>query len=210
MISRITGKLVGVDDHSAEIVAGAITYCVLIPSNINKQILSELGGEVSLFTYHYYEGSTKGGSLVPRLVGFVDEIDREFFLVFTGVQGISTRKALKAFVMPIDKIAAAIETGEARTLTSLPGIGARAAQKIIADLKGKCTKFALKRRLEQACDTTIEIDFRDEAMDVLTQLQYKPVEADRMIENALRVNPALDNIDELLSAIFNQMKDSEK
>ncbi len=206
MISRITGQLISVRDDSAEIQSGSVTYHLLIPSNINKRLLATRGQDVSLFTYYYLEGVGKGANLLPRLVGFTEEIDREFFLVFTGVQGISTRKALKAFVMPIEKIAAAIETGEDHILKSLPGIGPRAAQKIIAELKGKCTRFALKRRLESDEEVPKEVDFKDEAMDVLTQLQYKPVEASRMIERALKADSSISEVDELLASIFNQQR----
>jgi Holliday junction DNA helicase RuvA len=207
MISRISGKLISVTDESAEVMSNGVAYRLLIPSNINKQLLALRDKEVSLFTWHYLEGGAAGGNLIPRLVGFVDEVDREFFLVFTSVQGIGTRKSLKAFVMPIEKIAAAIETGDSITLKSLPGIGERAAQKIIAELKGKCTKFALKRHFEgEEEEPAKETSFKDEAMDVLTQLQYRPLEAGHMIERALAADPSIDDVEKLLSAIFGQMK----
>ena len=206
MISRISGKLISVKADTVEILSHGIAYQVLVPSIINKQLLSLRDQDVALHTYHYLEGSTAGGNLVPRLVGFVDEVDREFFLLFTSVQGISTRKALKAFVIPVERIAAAIETGDTATLKSLPGIGERASQKIIAELKGKCTKFALKRHLEMEEEPAREMNFKDEAMDVLMQLQYKPVEAGRMIERAMTSDPSIDDVEKLLNAIFNQVK----
>jgi len=206
MISRISGKLVGVRDDTAEILSNGIAYLLLIPTILNKKLLALRGKEVSLYTFHYLEGSAAGGNLIPRLVGFVDEIDREFFLLFTEVQGISTRKALRAFVTPVERIAAAIETGDTSLLISLPGIGSRVAQKIIAELKGKCTKFALKRHLEAGDEPLKEPDFKDEAMDVLMQLQYRPIEASRLIERAIRTDASMDNAEALLEVIFNQMK----
>jgi len=52
---------------------------------------------------------------------------------------------VKALVMPIPKIAKAIEERDSRTLERLKGVGKRTADKIIATLQGKVGKFALMR-----------------------------------------------------------------
>jgi Holliday junction DNA helicase RuvA len=207
MISRISGKLLSVSEDMAEVEMNGLTYGVLIPGILNKKLLTLLDSTVSFFTYHYMEGGIGGGNLTPRLVGFLDLVDREFFELFITVQGIGVRKALKALTVSIDRIAAAIETRDMAMLQSLHGIGRRAAEKIIAELNGKCTKFALKKRFAEAEEEPFRTpSFRDEAMDVLLQLQYKPVEADRMIQLALEAEPGIDTTERLLDAIFKMRK----
>jgi len=90
-----------------------------------------------------FEGSQSSGNLVPRMLGFMSEEDRAFFLRFVGVKGIGPRKALKALAMPVRKIATWIESSDAKALAGLPGIGKRAAELMIASLKGKLSSFAI-------------------------------------------------------------------
>jgi Holliday junction DNA helicase RuvA len=207
MISRISGKLLSVGDDIAEVEMNGLTYGVLIPGILNKKLLTMLNSTVSLYTYHYLDGGIGGGSLTPRLVGFLDLVDREFFELFITVQGIGVRKALKALTVSIDRIAAAIERRDMGMLVTLPGIGRRAAEKIVAELNGKCTKFALKKQFAETEEEPFRApDFRDETMDVLVQLQYKPVEADRMIQQALDADSGINTTERLLDAIFKMKK----
>jgi Holliday junction DNA helicase RuvA len=106
-------------------------------------------------------------------------------------------------VMPIREIATAIETKDAARLNRLPGVGARLAEKIIAELHGKTAKFALSRKDEPLAKPDSPVSpFADEATEVLLQLQYKANEAQLMIEKALTDNPKIKSAEELISTIF--------
>jgi Holliday junction DNA helicase RuvA len=122
---------------------------------------------------------------------------------------MGVRRALKSLVIPIKEIATAIETRDSSKLSTLPGVGGRLSEKIIAELHGKTAKFALSK-----VDEPLAIDrthspksFESDAMDVLLQLQYSRMEAQRMIESALKANPDIDGTESLISFIFkNEMK----
>ncbi len=83
------------------------------------------------------------GRMTPRLIGFLSEIEREFFELFCSVDGVGVKKALRAMVRPVKEVATAIEEQDAKTLSSLPGIGPAMAERIIAKLRRKVPKFAL-------------------------------------------------------------------
>ena len=207
MISRVSGKLISVSETVAEVEMDGLTYEILIPEILNKKLLTLLNTDVSFYTYHYLEGGVGGGNITPRLVGFLDRVDREFFELFITVQGVGVRKAVKALTVSIDRIAAAIESRDLGALVALPGIGRRASEKIVAELKGKCVKFALKKRPgEEGAEAARAPDLRDEVLDVLLQLQYKPLEADRMIQQALAEQPDADTAEQLLNVIFRMKK----
>jgi Holliday junction DNA helicase RuvA len=207
MISRVSGKLISVSETVAEVEMDGLTYEILTPEILNKKLLTLLNTDVSFYTYHYLEGGVGGGNLTPRLVGFLDRVDREFFELFITVQGVGVRKAIKALTVSIDRIAAAIESRDLGALVALPGIGRRASEKIVAELKGRCTKFALKKRLdEEGTEMARAPNLRDEVLDVLLQLQYKPVEADRMIQQALAEQPDADTAERMLDVIFRMKK----
>ena len=143
MIARLEGKLVKLDTESALVQVGAIGYEVLLPAYCFAALSDKLGSDVSLCTMEYYEGSPGGGNLVPRMVGFLSSAEKDFFTKYTTVKGVGIRKGLRSLAIPIATIAAAIENGDDKTLMSLPLIGRRLSQQIIAELKGKLQSFAL-------------------------------------------------------------------
>ncbi len=205
MISRIVGKLTRVNDTSALIENGGVYYEVLLPSALADRLKNngQIGHEIAFETIYYIEAGDKKASHFPKLVGFTNPIDREFFSILTQVPGLGVKKALKSLVMPIKDIASAIETKDAARLNRLPGVGARLAEKIVAELNGKVAKFALARDGEPLTrDKTRSPEFADEALDVLTQLQYSRVEAERMIQAALRNKPKVNKVEDLIAIVF--------
>ena len=81
--------------------------------------------------------------LIPRVVGFLSAIDREFFDIFCSVDGVGVRKALRAMVRPVREIARTIEEQDVKQLSTFPGIGEATAERIVAKLRRKVGKFAL-------------------------------------------------------------------
>ena len=210
MISRITGKLESIKDEYITVGINGIFYQILLPSGLIQKLRSsnKEGKEISLYTLYYIEGGFGGGNQFPRLVGFLNEIDREFFEKLVTVKGLGEKKVLKSLTIPIKEIAAAIELGNTDKLSSLPGIGPRMAEKIIAELKGKLSYFALIRESEPlALKHRKVVGFKDETIDVLTeQLGYKRKEAEEMINYALIANKNIKNSEELIKAIFSLKK----
>ena len=144
MITRIRGELAELTEQSALIHVEALTYELLVPAADVPTLLSKIGMPVEFFTLHYLEGQSQGSSFIPRLIGFSSEQDRAFFVLFTTVKGIGNRKALRALVRPFMETATAIANRDTSALTSMPEIGKRSAETIIAELHGKVDVFALE------------------------------------------------------------------
>lgn len=211
MISRIHGKLTKITDQFALIENGGVSYEVMVPSALAERLKEsgKVGQNLSFDTIYFIEAGEKRSNFYPKLVGFTDPVDREFFSLFTQVQGVGVRRALKSLILPIKEIATAIETRDSGKLSTLPGVGGRLAEKIIAELHGKTAKFALSKADEPlAIDRThVHKSFEADAMDILLQLQYNRAEAQKMIESAVKANPEIDGTEELISFIFkNEMK----
>ena len=104
--------------------------------------------------------------------------------------------------MPIADIAQAIESSDLDLLKGLKGIGARGAQKIIAALQGKVSKFVLIRKTDKP-EASEPVDFLQPVYDVLiTQLGHKPTYAKRMVTDALRRNPDIDSPEALFDEVY--------
>ncbi|MBU0759268.1 MAG: Holliday junction DNA helicase RuvA [Candidatus Omnitrophica bacterium] len=205
MICRISGKLIDRREDSIILDVNGICYEVLIPGAVIKCLDGHVGedGVISLITYHYLQVEPSRG--FPFLIGFLNEIEKEFFEKFITVSGIGPKAAVRALKMPISVIARAIDTGDISFLKSLPGIGAQRAKEIVAKLQGKIGKFGL---IQDGTDSEPaqrgKEDIQEQAMDVLLQLQYKKFEASNMIEAALRRNPDIKTAEDLLNEVYKQ------
>ena len=140
----------------------------------------------------------------PRLVGFADSIDKEFFSLFVSVPGLGIKKALKSLIIPISDVARAIETDDAAILQKMPGIGARLAEKIIAELKGKTARFALAKGSKPLAKIEEKPDYADEVLEILLQLQYKRAEAQTILHRAISTGRRFKSSEESLQQIFKQ------
>ena len=201
MIARVTGRLEHIADGSALLdVGGGLFYEVGIPAFDVERLSRRMGQDVIVHTIHYLEGDPSHGQMVPRLIGFLSEVDRDFFRTFTTVKGVGVRTALQALVRPVADIAAAIEAKDATFLKSLPGIGPRSAERIIADLNGKVDQFAGER-----APAAQQLDLPDaamEAMSVLVQLGERRADAQATIERVLAVAPECETAEQILQYAY--------
>src|ERR1700756_5695303 len=143
MITKITGVLNRVLDEEVRLQVGPLEYQVLVPEFVRRQVQTRLGQEVTLHTSEYLDGNPMQGRVVPRLIGFQNEAELEFFELFCTVDKVGTRKAIKALVRPVREMADAIQRQDAKWLTTLPGVGAATAEQIVATLRRKVTKYTV-------------------------------------------------------------------
>lgn len=203
MIARLSGTLVEVADTHAIVELNGIGYQVLICGYAVAELTSKKGDRVTFHTMQYLEGSSAGGNMIPRLVGFLRPEDRAFFERFITVKNIGVRKALKALTIPTGEMAAAIEAGEAKLLSKLPGIGARAADQIIAELKGKLTAFALDHAVSKPLETTVSwTPAQADAIEVMVALGERRVDAERWLERAMQAYPETQTADEWVRVAY--------
>jgi Holliday junction DNA helicase RuvA len=207
MIAKISGKLVQKTDHSLFIDVQGICYEVMVPTPVLARIQEDVDeqGCVHLVTYEYIQISPSSG--IPVLVGFLNEVEKDFFLQFIKVSGIGPRAAVKALDKPISEISRAIDEGNQKFLQTLPGIGQQKAKEIIAKLQGKVGKYGLiqdKQGVSSVGLAQEKPDWQEEVLNVLLQLQYKKQEANEMIHKALERSPDVKSAEELLNEIYKQ------
>ena len=163
-----------------------------------------IGQEISLHTIEYLEGNPMQGRLTPRLIGFLNAIEREFFELFCQVDGVGVKKALRAMVRPVQEVAAMIEDQDAKGLSTLPGIGPATSERIIAKLRRKVPKFALLVARDGPSLETPERDLASEAFEVLRALGHSEADARRLLDEVLTLNKKFKNVEALLHAVYEQ------
>ena len=204
MITKITGKLLSVRPDAATLEHDAFEYEVLIPEFARRQLQNQIGKKVSLHTIQYLDGNPQQGRLSPRLVGFLNEVEREFFLLFCSVDGVGTKKALRAMIKPVQEVATMIEEQDPKGLSTLPGIGAATAERIIAKLRRKVPKFALLITEQFEGAGEIERDIAAEVLDILQSLGHSESDARKRIETALVSKKKHKDAESLINEIYAQ------
>ena len=208
MISEINGKIKRKKESSVIIDCNGICYEVLVPPAIMKSIdnAKTPEGNINFITYHYYQMDPS--KAMPVLVGFLNEIEKDFFEQFIKVSGVGPKAACKALTLSFSVIAGAIDKGDMPLLKTLPGIGEQKAREIIAKLQGKVGKFCLIQDRSSEGLPKIKEDIKEEALNVLLQLQYKKNEAKDMIEKAIKRNPNASSCEEILNEVYKGSKGS--
>ena len=187
-----------------------VCYEVLMPPSILRALPERISdqGEVEVITFHYQQLEVGRG--IQVLIGFLNDIEREFFSRFISVSGVGPRAALKALTLPIPVIAQAIDDADLSVLRSLPGIGEQRAKEIVAKLQGKVGKYALIQTKDAtpAGARTVRLapELEDEAVAVLVQLEYKKPDAKCMVRVALERNPKVATVEELLNEVYRQQR----
>jgi Holliday junction DNA helicase RuvA len=210
MITRLTGRLTAVAEDGATVAAGPFEYEVLIPEFARRQLQQRIGEEISLHTIEYLEGNAMQGRLTPRLVGFLSDVEREFFDLICSVDGVGVKKALRSMIRPVREVAQAIEDQDLKALSALPGIGPATAERIVAKLRRKMPKFALiaAARTAPAESNVVERTVIDDTYAVLVQLGHAEAEARKMLEQALSGKKKYADVQALLTAIYDRTRQS--
>lgn len=202
MFSRITGKIVERRDDRIVVETGGIGYEIVLPPCVSEKVAPSNGEPVALEIYAHLQLDGNAGRVT--YFGFTNAIEREFFEALLSVASIGPKSAARAFALPMTRIAQAIDAGDHALLRTLPGIGQQKARDIVAKLQGKVARFLL---IQAAAETPRAAKpsmpaFAQEALAVLLQLEYKPAEAEAMIEETLRRESSIDDAERLLGEIY--------
>ena len=205
MITSIAGRLVRVSEDEVRLKVGAIEYQVMVPELVRRSLQLQLGEDVTLHTLHYFEGNpARGSRMTPRLVGFTSEVEIEFFELFCTVDGIGVKTALKALVRPVKEVADMIQRQDVNLLATLPGVSASTAERVIAKLRKKVTKFALMVQGPKPSESAMEPSVMEEAFLALVSVGHPEAEARRMLDKAIAGGGKLKTAQDVLLAVYNR------
>lgn len=174
MIDRLRGIVLEKKLDGVVVETGGFGFMVFLPgSNLGR---IDDGDRVTIYTY--LQVKDDGFSLF----GFLDEKDRELFLMLIGVTGVGPKVAMGVFGrFSADDVIYFIQNGDAKSLTEAPGIGKKTAERLLLELKDKVKSLSV---------TVSETDFEpvteqgpvQEAIDALEGLGYATNEAKAAIK----------------------------
>ncbi|ETN94385.1 Holliday junction branch migration protein RuvA [Zhouia amylolytica] len=180
MIEHIKGKLVEKNPTYVVIESNGVGYFI----NISLHTFSHISPDenIKLFTHFQVREDAH------TLYGFIEKSEREIFRLLISVSGVgaSTARTMLSSMTPA-QIRDAIAVGDAPTIQSIKGIGAKTAQRVILDLKDKVLKvFGIDEVSEVQNNTN-----KEEALSALEVLGYARKQAERVVNKILKSEPEL-------------------
>ena len=205
MIAAVRGELKSLEETSAFLITGPFVLEVYVPDFVRRQLQSRIGETIELQTMSYLEGNPqKGGRMTPRLVGFMTKAELTFFELICSVDGLGIKKALQAIVRPVREVAAAIEQQDTKTLSTLPGIGPAVAERIVAKLRRKMTRFALMVDQSSGMEYEPMHDLVAETYEALLALGHTSEDARDKIDRIITGGQKFKTVEAILTAIYQQ------
>jgi holliday junction DNA helicase RuvA len=126
-----------------------------------------------------------------RLYGFATDLDREWFRILTGVQGVGAKVALAVLgTLKVADLANAISLGDKAQIARAPGVGPKLAQRLVIELKDKAPAFAnvdpaVVRLQGDLAERRAPLPV-SEAVSALVNLGYGEIQASAAIAAAAR------------------------
>lgn len=131
MIAALSGKVLQKGADRVIVDVSGVGYEVFVSTDGISRLPDK--GEDTFLYIHLH---VREDALV--LFGFLEEQEKELFLVLKTVSGIGPKLALAMLSgMRVNELCRAIGEGDIKRLTCLPGIGKRTAERICVDLKEK-------------------------------------------------------------------------
>lgn len=188
MITHLNGKLVEKNPSYLIIEAGGVGYFV----NISLQTYSQLGNEENCKIFTYL--SVKEDS--HTLYGFAESQERELFKQLISVSGVGTNTArMMLSSMTSSELVSSIASNNITSITSIKGIGAKTAQRIVLDLKDKILKAGNNTDNNSAMmNNTI----KNEALSALVVLGFDKKMAEKVINQITHAEPQITDVQELI------------
>lgn len=198
MYYYIRGKYITHKDNFVVVEAAGVGYKIFTSAlNLNK--LPPTGSEITMYTHLYVREDTQD------LYGFISNEEITLFLQLMSVSGIGPKAALSVMsVMSCEQFALAVITNDTKSITKAQGIGPKAAQRIILELKDKLkTTDALPESINE---TSLEQqNNQSEAVTALVVLGYSANEAKRAVSGVDSKLPVELIIKEALKILMKQV-----
>lgn len=131
MFYSITGKIVYTGENAIAVDCNGVAFYLTVSANTLRKC-GDVGDTQTLFTYL----SVREDAL--DLFGFADKAELDCYKLLTGISGVGPKAAIAILsALTPDSLALAVAGDDAKSISAAQGIGAKIANRIILELKGK-------------------------------------------------------------------------
>lgn len=184
MISYIRGELVSFEKEKVIVDVNGVGYGIFMPE-ASMAMLPACGNEIKIHTYLNVREDAM------QLFGFLTKDDLDIFKMLIGVSGIGPKGGLAILSkLTADDLRFAILAGDAKAISSAPGIGKKTAEKVIIELKDKLKlEDVLQSRENASAAMEVEVvsgDIQSEAVQALVALGYGNTESLKAVKKVCK------------------------
>ncbi|MFW5841969.1 MAG: Holliday junction branch migration protein RuvA [Bacillota bacterium] len=183
MYSYIKGTITSIEPTKITLENHGIGYSIITPNPFDFKVEND----VLVYLYQHVREDELS------LYGFKTLKAKLLFIELLSVKGIGPKSALAVLASAeVDEIVKAIEMSDTKYLHRFPGIGPKASQQIVLDLKGKLNLHPVSQK---------ESSRLSDVEDALRALGYKTKEIDRVIKKLDHKKPTSTLIKDALKLI---------
>lgn len=188
MFAYIKGELAEKGQNYVVLDVNGVGYQIFVSDLAISQI-GDIGSNVKLFTYYYVRED------LICLYGFLNREEQRMFELLLSVSGIGAKSAIATLsnITP-SSFALAVITNNVATLTKIPGVGNKIAQRLILELKDK---IKTEEAVAKAPETKLVIETNEnveEASAALQILGYTKKEIEKALEHISLENASVEEI----------------
>jgi Holliday junction DNA helicase RuvA len=180
MIAHLRGKLFSKSPNQVIVECGGVGYDVAISVATFSALPGE-GAEVSLHIY------TNVREDQIALFGFAEMTEKRLFEKLLTISGIGPKLAITVLSgISSDRLVTAIRSADHATLTRIPGIGKKTADRVVLELKDKLEEMVVPATAGSAAQGATHLGAAgDDAISALVNLGYQRPVAQKAVEGAL-------------------------
>lgn len=191
MIASLTGVVQTMGADCLVVEVGGVGLLVQCSGRVLAHV--QTGSQVTLST-----------TLVVRedslsLFGFADPDDRDVFQTLQSVSGVGPRVAQAALsVLTADQLRLALQSGDELTLTRIPGVGKKGAQRLVLELANKLGPVARPASVDVRESAGLQFQWQQPVRQALLSLGWSAREADESVERvAAEHDRSVDTFDDI-------------
>lgn len=199
MFAYIKGLLIQATPVYAIVETGGVGYKIFIPATLLAK-LPQIQEQVILYTSFVIRENSQA------LYGFLTHQDLDLFDALLNVSGIGPKTALSLIGhLSIQDLQAAVHHNDITTISKVPGIGKKTAERLIIEMRDKMAAFAPT----DPSDFVVRVKDPhaqkiNDAMSALINLGYNQITAQKAIKKTLKDNSEdLELSDLITSALQN-------
>lgn len=201
MIARLSGSLLDKNPPYLVIDVNGVGYEIEVPLGVFSD-LPENGKQIAIVIHHHFSQDSQ------TLYGFASLGERELFRKLLKISGIGAKMALTILSgASAEELARYVSTADVASLTRMPGIGKKTAERIIMELRDKLEGINMAASGLAASGSPISTDPATEARHALASLGYKPAEVGRMVSAVAEAGMAAEDI--IRKALKTRIKPNE-
>ncbi len=171
MISYLKGTIIHHEPNKIILNIHGVGYLVQISTNFSSKINS--GQEIELFIHTHVRED------ILALYGFPTLAELNFFKLLISVSGIGPKTGLEIMSTPLNLTKNALFTGDIPTLTKIPGIGKKTAERLILELKNKLELFPDLGGSQES----LPFDIHPDIINALSSLGYTRYQVLNVLKN---------------------------